>query len=232
MPTVSFTYAIQRHVPCPTATVKGATVREALDAAFAGNPAARGYVLDDQGALRPHMVVFVNGRQIRDRTGLSDALPADADVHCLVQCAAHPDAYWVQHHNGIFRSVDGAQRWTEIERVEPSSFGFAVAVHPGQPDAAWFVPGLSDEHRIPPSGQVVVTRTRDGGRTFETLRRGLPQHHAYDLTYRHALDIDRTGNRLAFGTTTGSVWISEDQGDSWTTISEHLPPVYAVRFAQ
>ncbi len=157
--------------------------------------------------------------------------PGIQDAHCLVQCAGHPDTYWVQHHNGIFRSVDGAQRWTEIERVEPSNFGFAVAVHPREPDTAWFVPGVSDEHRIPPSGQVVVTRTRDGGRTFETLRRGLPQHHAYDLTYRHALDINRTGNRLAFGTTTGSVWISEDQGDNWTTISEHLPPVYAVRFA-
>ncbi len=83
MPTVSFTYAIQRHVPSPTATVAGATVREALEAAFAGNPAARGYVLDDQGALRPHMVVFVNGRQIRDRAGLSDALAADADVYVM-----------------------------------------------------------------------------------------------------------------------------------------------------
>jgi hypothetical protein len=76
----------------------------------------------------------------------------------------------------------------------------------------------------------VVSRTRDGGKTFETLRNGLPQEHAYDLTFRHALDIDATGNRLAFGSTTGSLWVTEDQGDSWISVSEHLPPIYCVRF--
>jgi hypothetical protein len=59
---------------------------------------------------------------------------------------------------------------------------------------------------------------------------GLPQEHAYDLVFRHALDVDATGSRLVFGSTTGSVWISEDAGDSWQTITSHLPPVYAVRF--
>jgi len=63
------------------------------------------------------------------------------------------------------------------------------------------------------------------------LRAGLPQSHAYDLVYRHGLDIDESGERLAFGSTTGAVWVSEDGGDSWSTISQHLPPVYAVAFA-
>jgi hypothetical protein len=62
------------------------------------------------------------------------------------------------------------------------------------------------------------------------LSRGLPQQHAYDLTYRHALDIDASGERLALGTTIGSLWVSVDQGDSWQTVAEHLPPVYAVRW--
>jgi len=79
---------------------------------------------------------------------------------------------------------------------------------------------------------VVVNRTRDGGRTFETLRRGLPQDYAYDLVYRHGLDVDESGDRLAFGSTTGSVWISGDGGDSWQTVSSNLPPVYAVRFVK
>ncbi len=78
--------------------------------------------------------------------------------------------------------------------------------------------------------EVVVSRTRDGGNTFEVLRKGLPQEHAYDLTFRHALDVDETGDRLAFGSTTGSLWISEDQGDTWQQIASHLPPVYCVRF--
>ena len=79
-------------------------------------------------------------------------------------------------------------------------------------------------------GQVTVLRTRDGGRRFETLRRGLPQEHAYDLVLRHALDVDASGARLAFGSTTGSLWVTEDAGDSWITVGEHLPPIHAVRW--
>ncbi len=156
--------------------------------------------------------------------------PGIQDPHRVVLCAARPETMWAQHHNGIFRTDDGGGSWREILGVEPSTFGFAVAVHPREPDTAWFVPGVSDQHRIPPDGHVVVTRTRDGGKSFEILRRGLPQDHAYDLTFRHALDIDSSGIRLAFGTTTGSLWVTQDQGDSWSPVSQHLPPVYAVRF--
>ncbi len=156
--------------------------------------------------------------------------PHIQDPHLVVRCNAQPDALWAQHHNGIFRTTDDGRQWTEVACDTPSAFGFAVAVHPRQPDTAWFVPGVSDERRIPPAGEVVVTRTRDGGRSFEILRRGLPQQHGYDITYRHAFVVDHTGDQLAFGTTTGSLYYSEDQGDHWTEISEHLPPVYAVRF--
>lgn len=72
MPLVSFTPNIQRHVPCPDVEAPGATVREVLDAVFADNPLARGYVLDDQAGLRKHMVVFVDGVMARDRARLSD----------------------------------------------------------------------------------------------------------------------------------------------------------------
>jgi hypothetical protein len=158
--------------------------------------------------------------------------PIAQDVHCLVQCETNPDVFWVQHHNGIFRSTDAAGSWSEIKDVKPSVFGFAVAVDPKAADTAWFVPSTKDEKRCPTDGRVVVNRTRDGGKTFETLRRGLPQEHAYDLVYRHGLDVDESGNRLVFGSTTGSLWISEDAGDSWQTVSSNLPPIYAVRFAK
>jgi hypothetical protein len=79
---------------------------------------------------------------------------------------------------------------------------------------------------------VVVTRTVDGGKSFEVLRNGLPQHDAYDIVYRHGLDIDETGDRLAFGSTTGGLWVSDDQGELWHCVAEHLPPVYAVRFVR
>jgi hypothetical protein len=152
------------------------------------------------------------------------------DPHIVVQCPAAPDTMWVQHHNGIFKSTDAGQTFNEIKNVKPSVFGFAVAVHPRNPDRAWFVPAIKDEKRIPDAGKVVVTRTSDGGRKFQILNKGLPQKHAYDIVFRHALDVDDSGDRLAMGSTTGSVWVTEDGGDSWTTLSANLPPVYAVRF--
>jgi sulfur-carrier protein len=81
MATVSFTPNIQRHVSCPASTVAGETVRQVLDAVFAGNPRARGYVLDDQGAVRSHMVVFVDGHQVLDRQNLSDAVSPAAEIY-------------------------------------------------------------------------------------------------------------------------------------------------------
>src|SRR6266550_4017876 len=74
--------------------------------------------------------------------------PNIQDPHHLVQCRAEPDAFWVQHHNGVFRSTDGAASWKEVATVKPAAFGFAVAVHPEDADTAWFVPGVSDEQRI------------------------------------------------------------------------------------
>jgi hypothetical protein len=156
--------------------------------------------------------------------------PHTQDPHRLVQCPARPEALWVQHHNGVFRSTDGSRSWHEVKTVQPSTFGFAVAVHPKNPDIAWFVPAISDERRIPVDGKVVVARTRDGGKSFDVLGNGLPQEHAYDLTFRHALDIDDSGNRLAFGSTGGCLWVSENEGDRWETVSTNLPPVYCVRF--
>ena len=157
--------------------------------------------------------------------------PIAQDVHCLAQCPAAPDRMWVQHHNGIFVSSDEGRTFKEIKNVEPSTFGFGVVVHPRDPDTAWFVPEIKDERRIPRDGRLVVTRTRDGGRSFQVLTKGLPQKHAYDVVYRHALAIDAGGDRLAFGSTTGGLWVSENQGDSWTGVSHNLPPVYAVTFA-
>jgi hypothetical protein len=144
-------------------------------------------------------------------------------------CPAAPERLWAQHHNGIFRSVDG-RTWEHVPDVPPSSFGFGVAVHPTDPDTAWFCPAVKDECRVPVDGKLVVTRTRTGGKSFEVLRKGLPQEQCYDLVYRHALTVDRTGDRLAIGSTTGGVWTSADQGDSWQAVPARLPPVHAVTF--
>lgn len=81
MPKVAYTQNIQRHVACPETEAAGRTVREVLDNAFASNPQARGYVLDDQGGLRRHMTVFVDGAQVRDRSGLSDPVGEASTVY-------------------------------------------------------------------------------------------------------------------------------------------------------
>jgi photosystem II stability/assembly factor-like uncharacterized protein len=131
---------------------------------------------------------------------------------------------------GIWRSTDDLATWERIE-VQPSSFGFAVAVHPRDPKTAWFVPAHSDQKRAPIDGKVVVTRTRDGGQSFEVLERGLPQRFAYDLVLRHAMSIADDGAQLAIGSTTGNLWVTDDQGDQWHTVAQNLPPIYAVRHA-
>ena len=221
--------------------------REAWKGGGADQPGIHSICVDPRDPRHIILGVSSGGAWITHDSGLSwqltgrgmraEFMPPDLqfepnlqDPHLIAQCPANPDILWVQHHNGIFRSVDGAGSWTEITGVSPSSFGFAVAVHPDDPDTAWFIPAVKDEKRYPANGAVVVNRTSDAGKTFTTLTKGLPQQHAYDLVFRHALDIDASGTTLAFGSTTGSLWISEDSGDSWQTISTNLPPIYAVTF--
>jgi photosystem II stability/assembly factor-like uncharacterized protein len=112
-----------------------------------------------------------------------------------------------------------------------SSFGFAVAVHPGDGNTAWFAPAEADQRRIPVDTALAVTRTTDGGKSFTVLREGLPQGQCYDLVYRHGLAVSGDGNSVLMASTTGGVWISDNAGERWQTVSTTMPPVYAVCFA-
>jgi hypothetical protein len=161
-----------------------------------------------------------------DQQGVRDA----QDPHRVARCTSHPDVMWMQHHCGIFRSTDAGAHWVQL-KPPGDDFGFAVAAHPNDPQTAWFVPAIKDEQRMPRAGALAVTRTRDGGKSWEVLRAGLPQRDAYDLIYRHGLDIDASGERLVMGSTTGALWVSENGGERWQIVNAHLPPIYAVRFA-
>jgi photosystem II stability/assembly factor-like uncharacterized protein len=171
----------------------------------------------------------------RNRGLSADFLPdpeveAGHDPHLLKLVPGAPDVLWQQNHCGIFRSVDGARTWTEISQpAGPARFGFPIAVHDSDPDLAWVVPAESDEIRTTLDGSLVVCRTEDGGRSWQELRAGLPQEHAYDVVYRHALD--RRGDELVFGSTTGNVYWSGDGGDHWDVLAQNLPPVYSVQWA-
>ena len=156
--------------------------------------------------------------------------PNTQDPHRIVRCSARPDVLWCQHHNGIWRSTDDAASWQEVTGAPLSNFGFAVVVHPRDADTAWFVPGVADQQRIPVGAALAVNRTRDGGRSFETLRSGLPQQQCYDLVYRHGLALADDGQTLLMGSTTGGLWGSNDGGDHWQALDAHLPPIHAVRF--
>jgi hypothetical protein len=114
---------------------------------------------------------------------------------------------------GLFRSSDHGQSW---------SLARSLWDHPKRKE--WFGGGAE----MPGIHSVCV----HGGETWQVLTNGLPQNHAYDITYRHGFDIDASGRRLAFGSTTGSLFITENAGDAWTCLSTHLPPIYGVRFAQ
>jgi hypothetical protein len=165
----------------------------------------------------------------------SDYLPADSaqdpntqDPHRMVQCAAHPDVLWVQHHCGLYRSTDTGHHWTAIAAPAPSGFGFAVACDPVDPLRAWFVPAQADTHRYAVNGKMVVNRTGDGGASFQTFGQGLPERDAYHLVYRHSLELAPDRQTLAMSSTTGGLWISADAGEHWHCVSKDLPPVAAL----
>ena len=151
------------------------------------------------------------------------------DAHRVVQSAQDHNVFWCQHHNEMSVSHDNCASWQKLA-VPLADFGFTVVTHPRDAATAWFIPAQKDERRVPVDLALCVLRTRDGGKNFEQLRKGLPQEACYDLIYRHALAVDDTGNTLAMASTTGGLWISDDGGDSWTAPSVRLPPVACVRF--
>ena len=157
--------------------------------------------------------------------------PGIQDVHRISRCQSEPETVWLQHHAGVYLSNDGGQNFRSLgNNIQSSVFGFAALAHPSRPETAWFVPGIKDEHRIPVDGQVMVNRTDDHGASFVSHKDGLPGPLAYDLVFRHALDCMPDGEVLAMGSTTGSLWVGEDGGAHWRTLSSNLPPIYALRF--
>ncbi len=153
---------------------------------------------------------------------------AGHDPHALVLCPAQPNHVWQQNHCGVFTSSDSAASWRKVSHPHQGvHFGFPVAVDDADGRTAWVVPGVADSHRTAINGALFVAHTKDGGESWEQLRQGLPQEHAYDVVYRHALAIQ--GDLLAFGSTTGNVYVSEDRGHRWQAVANNLPPVYSVR---
>lgn len=152
------------------------------------------------------------------------------DPHMVFACRANPDVFWQQNHCGIFRSVDGGRLWQNVSGPDGfPDYGFALAIDHDNPERAWVVPAVNDEMRVAAGLALCVCRTDNGGRSWTPLRHGLPQDHCFDIVFRHSMDI--SGSRLAFGTTTGNLYLSDDYGDSWRCLRHHLARIDYLRFA-
>lgn len=152
------------------------------------------------------------------------------DPHRMLACHSNPNVIWQQNHCGIFRSQNGGQLWDNVtDKNGIADYGFALAIDPESTDRAWVIPAISDEERIAHNLALCVCRTEDGGKNWKPLRNGLPQNFCFDIVFRHALAYKN--NKLAFGTTTGNVYLSEDGGENWTILSQHLARVETIVLA-
>jgi photosystem II stability/assembly factor-like uncharacterized protein len=153
-------------------------------------------------------------------------------VHKLVMSPTDNDRLYQHNHVGMHRSDDAGQSWTEITDGLPTEFGFAAAVHPHDRETFYVIPLDPGHGRVMPDGKAAVWRTNDAGSSWQRLDRGLPQSDAFIGVLREGLAIDnRDQPGLYFGTSTGQVYASVDEGDSWSEIASYLPAISSVEVA-
>lgn len=151
-------------------------------------------------------------------------------VHCLVMAPGMADRLYQQNHCGMYRSDDGGRNWISIEAGLPSTFGFPAAVHPRDPATLYLLPLNGDTAgRYVPEARAVVWRTRDAGASWQALRNGLPQENVFFGVLRQAMATDRlTPAGVYFGTGTGELYTSVDEGENWACVAQHLPAISSV----
>jgi photosystem II stability/assembly factor-like uncharacterized protein len=153
-------------------------------------------------------------------------------VHKLVRSPVDGERMFQQNHVGMHRSDDTGESWVEITEGLPTEFGFAAAAHPHDKDTFYVVPLDPGHGRTMPDGRAAVWRTRDAGSSWQRLDRGLPQRDAYVGVLREAMAADSDDlPGLYFGTSTGQVFASTDEGESWSEIASYLPPISSVEVA-
>jgi photosystem II stability/assembly factor-like uncharacterized protein len=153
-------------------------------------------------------------------------------VHKLVRSPVDGDRMYQQNHVGMHRSDDAGKTWTEITDGLPTEFGFAAAVHPHDRETFYVIPLDPGHGRTMPDGKAAVWRTRDAGASWQRLDKGLPAEDAWVGVLREGMAIDAQDvPGLYFGTSTGQVFASVDEGDSWTEIASYLPAISSVEVA-
>ncbi|MEI7743655.1 MAG: exo-alpha-sialidase [Chloroflexota bacterium] len=151
-------------------------------------------------------------------------------VHKLVLASDGTERLLQQNHCGVYRSEDGGEAWEEITTGLPSEFGFAIAAHPRDPDTAWTIPLTeAEDGRFMPGASAAVWRTHDAGATWIRSGEGLPQENAFIGVLREAMAVDRLDRvGVYFGTSTGQLYASADEGLTWSRIADNLPPIWSV----
>ncbi|PTX56950.1 hypothetical protein C8N43_1615 [Litoreibacter ponti] len=162
------------------------------------------------------------------------AAPRDGEtghcVHNMMRAPGGGETLYQQNHHGVWRSGDGGRSWEDITDGLPSTFGFPIRVHPRDPQRIWTLPLNGDSAgRFPPDAACAVWTSADGGDSWQAQRAGLPQEACFFTVLRQAMAGDaRTPAGLYFGTNSGSVFATRDEGESWHEIARHLPTILAV----
>jgi photosystem II stability/assembly factor-like uncharacterized protein len=178
---------------------------------------------------------LVNGMEVVE--GFDAANIAFHDPHCVRLCPSNPDRLYQQNHCGIYRLDRPSNQWTRIGKTMPKQVGdvgFPMVVHPRDDDTAWVFPmdGQTVWPRTSPEGKPAVYVTRNGGKRWQRLDAGLPKGQAWWTVKRQAMCADvQNPVGLYFGTTSGELWMSRDEGKRWACIARHLPEIYSVEAA-
>ena len=160
------------------------------------------------------------------------------DPHCVRLCPSNPDRLYQQNHCGIYRLDRPSNEWVRIGKKMPKpigDIGFPMVVHPRDDDTAWVFPmdGQTVWPRISIDGVPVAFVTKNGGKSWQRLDNGLPKTQAWWTVKRQAMSADAQNPvGLYFGTTSGELWGSRDEGKKWAPIAHHLPEIYAVEAAE
>jgi photosystem II stability/assembly factor-like uncharacterized protein len=151
------------------------------------------------------------------------------EPHLVESSPTNFNMLWQQNHCGIFKSEDMGKSWSDLSANKGvvSGFGWAIVTDEKNEKIAYTIPALSDETRVPTKKKLVVQKTIDGGKTWKAMSKGLPQQNCYDIVYRHA--FAKKEKHLVFGSTTGHVYFSKNEGQSWVQLKASLPPVYCVK---
>jgi len=170
--------------------------------------------------------------------GFDASNPMFHDPHCVRMCPSNPDRLYQQNHCGIYRLDRPAQEWQRIGGSMPKKvgdIGFPMVLHPRDDKTAWVLPmdGTTVWPRTSPEGKPAIYVTRNSGKSWKRQHEGLPAAQAWWTVKRQAMTADTQKNvGLYFGTTSGELWLSRNEGESWRCLARHLPEIYAVEVAE